>query len=476
MSAPLELALLTQGWSPDPGGVETHTAALARGLRARGHRVRALCLDPHSARPPFELRSADEPGAAEVSVTRMAYRYHDHRALADLVDRPAAEEVVLAWLARRRCDVLHVHHLTGWGTGVLKRVRSAFPEVRLVVSLHDYWTLCPRGQMYDHRDEPVPTPSASGCGACLAATWAHLMPSGSGVPRLPGDHRVQAEPGAGARSPDDADCAAARTAFALECLEEAHALLVPSAAAAAPFVRAGVPAERLRELEYGIDAEGLARAVARERARRPRGPRPFVLGQLGSLIPSKGPLELARAVLAVDADVRLELHGPAPSWHGRDDYAEALRGLAREQARIALMGAYASAELPRVLAGLDAVAVPSRWEETYGLVAREARAAGLPVLVSDRGGLPAAVAGCPRSRVLPADDPEAWARAIETLAGERSAAPGAERGPGLETPDAPRTAWRSLDAMLLELEGVYRAPVRGARRTAPVPGRLGRPT
>ncbi len=178
----------------------------------------------------------------------------------------------------------------------------------------------------------------------------------------------------------------------------------------------------------------------------------------------------------MDADVRLELHGPAPSWHGRDDYAEVLRGLAREEARIALMGAYAPAELPRVLAGLDAVAVPSRWEETYGLVAREARAAGLPVLVSDRGGLPAAAAGCPRSRVLPADDPEAWARAIETLAGERSAAPGAERGPGLETPDAPRTAWRSLDAMLLELEGVYRTPVRGARRTAPVPGRLGRPT
>jgi glycosyltransferase involved in cell wall biosynthesis len=55
--------------------------------------------------------------------------------------------------------------------------------------------------------------------------------------------------------------------------------------------------------------------------------------------------------------------------------------------------------------------VPSQWEEAWGRVATEAQFSGIPVLASDRGGLPEAVG--PGGRVLPHDAPAGvWAAVL----------------------------------------------------------------
>jgi glycosyltransferase involved in cell wall biosynthesis len=54
---------------------------------------------------------------------------------------------------------------------------------------------------------------------------------------------------------------------------------------------------------------------------------------------------------------------------------------------------------------------PSQWEEAWGRVATEAQFSGIPVLASDRGGLPEAVG--PGGSVLPHDAPATvWAEAL----------------------------------------------------------------
>ena len=58
------------------------------------------------------------------------------------------------------------------------------------------------------------------------------------------------------------------------------------------------------------------------------------------------------------------------------------------------------------------VLVPSRCEEACPFVALDAIAAGVPVLASDRGGIPERL---PRSAVLPVDDGAAWAGALAAL-------------------------------------------------------------
>lgn len=444
----LDIGFLCHGWKPDVGGVETHTHDLARALIERGHRVHVLCLDYTQGRAPYSVTEARVEG---VRVRRMAYLYQDQRSLADMVDNWRARDVLFAWLAERPLDVVHVHHLTGWGTGALK----ALGEVGLpcVMTLHDYWSLCPRGQMLRTDGVVCEAPEPEACGACIAGTWPHLMPSGEGDFRKPESGLAK----------DDAEAAAARTAYALRCLEVPHRLVTPSEAARQVYARAGVPAERIRVCENGVATAAITAAVGRLRAEgvRPIGSRGEVrLGVLGSVLPSKGVLELARAFQkAAVSGLTLEVHGNLPAYHGDPSYPQALIDLAREDTRVRLHGPYQVNGLAQILAGLDGVAAPSRWEEVFGLTVREASAAGLPVLVSDVGDLPAVTADGRRGIVVPADDEDAWVEALRRFGSDPELRASLATG-------AP--AVRSTEAMMRELERLYVGVVREVTQLEPL--------
>ncbi len=108
------------------------------------------------------------------------------------------------------------------------------------------------------------------------------------------------------------------------------------------------------------------------------------------LHPRKRPLALVRALSQILAraqahrsshDVRLVLAGDGPLRAAVR--AEALRlGVAD---RVTLLGAVPRADIPALLAGADLFALPSV-NEAFGIVALEARAAGLPVVAMRDGG------------------------------------------------------------------------------------------
>ncbi|GAB4392704.1 MAG: glycosyltransferase family 4 protein [Kiloniellaceae bacterium] len=109
--------------------------------------------------------------------------------------------------------------------------------------------------------------------------------------------------------------------------------------------------------------------------------------------------------------------------------------------------------------------VPSQWEEAWGRVVTEAQFSGIPVLVSDRGGLPEAVG--PGGRVLPHDAPAAaWAEVLRSYWRDRqvySEASGAalihSRRPEID----PRQQLATLVSILeASLRGVPRDPMKMA--------------
>jgi len=387
----MRLAFVCAGWPPDTGGVETHAAGLARELAARGHELEVLCLDTHGALAEFAVR--DEP-AGFARVRRMGCRWRGLERIEDLVRRPQAEAVVARWLDERVPELVHVHHLTGFGTGVLQA--PAARGLPVVLTLHDAWLVCPRGQRLDARGSWCARIEFERCGPCQRATWPALGRDGDAV-------------GAAQR----------RSALARADLELVEHFVAPSQAVRREFEALGWSPERLCVIENGVDAAGIAAAVERARAARPAGAGDgrVHLGVLGTVQPSKGQLELARALLAAGVPgLVLDVHGALADYHGDASYAEALAELAQLDPRLRLHGAFAPSALPEVLAGLDALAVPSRWDEPYGLVAREGRAAGLFVLASARGGLRELA---PRHvRFVASDDGAAWVAALrEVFAG-----------------------------------------------------------
>lgn len=68
-------------------------------------------------------------------------------------------------------------------------------------------------------------------------------------------------------------------------------------------------------------------------------------------------------------------------------------------------------DMRQVYSRTHTLLVPSQWEEAWGRVATEAQFSGIPVIASDRGGLPEAVG--PGGQVLPHDAPATlWAAAV----------------------------------------------------------------
>ncbi|MDX1380639.1 MAG: glycosyltransferase family 4 protein [Xanthomonadales bacterium] len=89
---------------------------------------------------------------------------------------------------------------------------------------------------------------------------------------------------------------------------------------------------------------------------------------------------------------------------------------------VAFLGHLDPAALHRALAPAWVQAVPSRWEEPFGLVAAEAMMRGTAVVASDAGGLVEQVLEGETGFRVPAGDPAALAAALERVLADRDVA------------------------------------------------------
>ena len=132
------------------------------------------------------------------------------------------------------------------------------------------------------------------------------------------------------------------------------------------------------------------------------------VGYIGAVDRKKGvDLLLDAFAMVDDLDLRLIVAG---------EVSHELRDRARSLAPSSRVSFIGHVSINDFLTQVDLVLVPSRWEEPFGRVAAEAASVGLPVLVSDKGGLPETVRSVGNSRVVADDHPEAWAAAITTAA------------------------------------------------------------
>jgi glycosyltransferase involved in cell wall biosynthesis len=163
-----------------------------------------------------------------------------------------------------------------------------------------------------------------------------------------------------------------------------------SEATASRLAERGVPTERLMVLPNFVPATGRPPADAGE----------FALAS-GRLVAEKGfdtAIAAARA-----AGVPLMIAGTGPD-------GSRLRALADET--VTFTGLLPPDELRELRRRAAVVLTPSRWDEPCPYSVLDALADGIPVLASDRGGLPELVGS---ESVLPAEDLGAWTEALRAL-------------------------------------------------------------
>lgn len=198
--------------------------------------------------------------------------------------------------------------------------------------------------------------------------------------------------------------------------------------------RLGGDLEQVRVVAPGVDTELFHPCTASERDERDAwlasGGRHEVL-VAGRLDPLKQ-FDLAIAAIAAIAAERrpsLRIVG-APPPDG-DAYARQLHQAVTEAGMLATTsfdGALRRSELAERIRMASLVLVPSH-SETFGLVALEAAACGVPVIASDTGGLRESVVNGETGLLLASDQPADWAAEIERMLGDDElAAAFGERG------------------------------------------------
>ena len=367
------LLLVSHGLPPHRiGGAELVVWRLAQRLTRQGWSVAVFCPTEVADSRPGELSRDDTDGTVRYTV-----------GVPPGVD--TCDDAASAFgrtLGLWRPDVVWIHHLSGLSLRVPELVLA--DGIPLAVTFHDYWWMCPRGQLLDGSARRCDGPDLQRCADCMAP--------GAPLPLRPLTQRFTRR---WMQRRDD------RTKG---ILLRARGLTAPS----------GHTANRHRHWlgeDATVDVLPNPAPAARPVPLPPDGG-PLRVGYFGSLLPSKG-IEtlLAAAARLPVGTIRLELHGAFPQGDQWRRWRQRIRRRVAAGPAF-LMGPYPPAEIEARMGGVELVCLPSRWEENAPLVLQEARAICRPVLASRIGGIPEFIQSSQVGVCLPPEDEDAWAESL----------------------------------------------------------------
>jgi glycosyltransferase involved in cell wall biosynthesis len=361
-----------------------------------------------------ELFQVSSDGISAFGLTRRALLP------AQLVWSPGSRRDLGRAIAAFEPDVVHLHNTFPLlSASVLAATRAA--GVPVVATLHNYRLICAGGTLF--RDGAV-------CHDCLGRSPLPGVRHGcyreSSIMTVPGATSIVVNTNRWHRDVDT--------------------FIVLSEAQRDLFVGEGFPADRV------VVKPNFVRERPAVRSGGPPGREPEHILYLGRLAPEKGVSVLRRA---------WEQHRPAGGFRhrlviaGGGPLADEVRAWAEVDRTVEFVGHRTPEECAALMAGALAVVVPSVWEETFGLVVVEAKAAGVPAVATDHASFPDLIEPGRDGLLVPPGDPAALAEALAGLdaAPDRAAAMGASARASYEQRYTP-------EQNLQLLEGIYRRAVR----------------
>jgi glycosyltransferase involved in cell wall biosynthesis len=414
--------IVVHGFPPQTqGGSEIYAHAHAQALRRDfGDDVLVLTREHDATQREYAVRKERLDG---LQVVRINNTFLNARTFEDTYRNETIDGIAAGVIDEFKPDVAHIHHLTCLSTGIVGQLEER--RIPRFLTLHDYWLICHRGQLLDvdcQCCENVTRDAAAMCSSCLdPAVASDAGFFGARVFRAV----TRYAPGPAARlrrsglrfatvlGADTDGPAKRRTSHMQDVCGLITQFIAPSRFMRDRFVAFGIAGERITVADYGFDA-----GPFRSMSRTPRNG-PLRVGFLGSLMISKAPHVLLESVGRLPLDVvSVTVYGEHTPYHGDDTYRDRLSPLVA-QPNVSLRGPLSHADVPKALAALDVLVVPSIWPENSPLVIHEAFLAGVPVIGSDIGGIPELVMHEVNGLLFRAGDVDGLARALLRVAGDR---------------------------------------------------------
>ncbi|MEO9945781.1 glycosyltransferase family 4 protein [Paraglaciecola sp.] len=253
-------------------------------------------------------------------------------------------------------DVVHLHHYFLLGIEILEEIKQSLPNAKIILTLHEYLAICHnKGLMVKTNGKLCYKATSRDCHSCFPE-------------KQPGDFFL-------------------REQYIKRIFQNVDHFVSPSAFLANRYIEWGINENTISVIENGqnnFTPNTSPIEVGNEF-------RPVKFAFFGQINPYKG-IDVLIGALAglskhVKKQVMIEIHG-ANLEHQTGSYQQKVRSLMEKYgARVHFHGAYEPQEMPTILATVDWAVVPSVWWENSPMVIQEAFNCGVPLIVSDIGGM-----------------------------------------------------------------------------------------
>lgn len=258
-----------------------------------------------------------------------------------------------ALLTELRPDIVHFHHFINFGVEMFAHVKSALPDAKIVLTLHEYLAIC------NHFGQMITTERRTLCYEAGPRRCSACFPERSAADFF------------------------LRNLYITRFFDHVDLFIAPSRFLAERFIAWGLPTDRIAVIENVIRPNPALPVPAVPHT-------PMRIGFFGQISYLKGIDVLFEAAHILHADdisgVSFEIFG---DYRGQPDefQAEFLASLAKASRNIRFNGPYDQNNVDRLMSEMDAVIVPSIWWENSPVVIQESLRNHRPVICSDIGGM-----------------------------------------------------------------------------------------
>ena len=364
-------------------GTENYTLGLAKSLQSRGYDVHVVCAED------WEFGNSYWNGVTEENYQGVPVTYiHLNWSKAYDPNRILYHsEKVKNWfsqlLADKPFDLVHITSASSLGVGIMDSAKDA--NIPLVLTLMDFWFLCPSVQLLRSNGELCDgVTTALECQSCLMVdsgvarkfVGLGISPEVQALFWDPLSHLTVVARQRGFRG--NLLNMSDRKSMLKKAIELPDLVLTHSRIVREMFSRH--TGRNIKIVQNGHELSWLNTYKGKTPSQKLR------IGYVGQIIPIKGVHILIEAFKKANLEGRAKLE----IWGGFEKdpgYVKQLKELVDDNASISLNGRFVHDDIANVFSNIDVLVVPSLWYENAPLVIQEAFAAETPVIATNLGGM-----------------------------------------------------------------------------------------
>jgi glycosyltransferase involved in cell wall biosynthesis len=405
----MRIVQVNWGWPPgQTGGPIGYVADLSKELVALGHEVFVFYAGDTDFGGRSYLHRKVQEGVRLFSLVNSPNNFLSLGFPKEECREAKTEALFQDFLAEVNPDLVHFHSLLGLSASILEVSKSR--GVSNVVSLHNYWFICPRLDLLKPPSYTLCSGPSRGwnCSVCAPrpGRWEVRKAKAKGmfknlIKRRPtlkrclqrtilGLNRLRSSFSAFDKNRADSPASgrpdpelARDYLFRENCLrsllsEKADLIVAVSSSVKEIFVNHGIPEEKIIVLHSGI--ESLDRLQRFARCQTDSLHSPLTFGFFGPVLPYKGVHILVEAFnLLSPGSARLVVYGTGDSSY--------IRKLMRKaNGNVEFGGAFR--DLTDILPEFDVAVIPPIWNDNAPLVVLESLASEKPIIGAEIGGIP----------------------------------------------------------------------------------------